>query len=110
MSSSYAAGWPLSRPGVRFVEVVPDEDAAAWRRAVVPFATSQASWSAVMLAAIFAVRRTSLPVPIAAALLGGAVVVGDPLLVELVERAKARAAEAPAAPPAGEDEGSELPA
>ena len=106
MSSSYAAGWPLSRPGVRFVEVVPDEDAALWQRTVVPFATSEASWSAVMLAAIFAVRRSSLPVPVAAVLLGGAVVVGDSLLLELVERAKARAAE----PPAGEDEGSEFPA
>jgi hypothetical protein len=109
VSSSYAAGWPLSRPGVRFVEVVPDQDAPPWRRAVVPFATSEASWSAVMLAAIFAVRRSSLPVPIAAVLLGGAVVVADSLLVELVERAKTRAAEAPATP-AGEDEGSEFPA
>ena len=45
----------------------------------VPFATSVASWSTVMLAATAALRRTRLPVPIAAVLLGGGFMVVDSL-------------------------------
>ena len=50
-----------------------------------PFATSVASWSAVMLAAMTALRRTRLPVPIAAVVLGGGLVVADSLLADLGE-------------------------
>lgn len=87
--------------------VVPDEDEEPWKRAVLPLATSGASWTATMLVAVSAVRRSALPAPAAAALLGGAVAVGDSLLADLGERVKARAAEAAAARDA---EGSELPA
>lgn len=48
-----------------------------------PFATSVASWSSVMLAALTALRRTRLPVPIAAVLLGGGLVVVDSVLADL---------------------------
>ena len=89
--ASYAVGWPLGTPGVQLLVVVPDEDAEPWKRAVVPFATSAVSWSAMTLLAISAVRRSALPAPVAAALLGGMVVVGDSLMTEVGERAKARA-------------------
>ena len=64
--ASYVAGWPLGRPGLQVFVVVPDEDAEPWRRAVVPLATSGASWTALMLVAVSAVRRTVLPAPVAA--------------------------------------------
>jgi hypothetical protein len=61
----------------------------------VPFATSVASWSSVILATTTALRRTRLPVPIAAAVLGGGVTVLDSLLADLGEkRDAAEAAEA----------------
>ncbi len=87
--------------------VVPDVDEEPWKRAVLPLATSGASWTATMRVAVSAVRRSALPAPAAAALLGGAVAVGDSLLADLGERVKARAVEAAAARDA---EGSELPA
>jgi hypothetical protein len=92
--ASYLAGWPLGRPGLQVMVIVPDEDAEPWQRAVVPLATSGASWTAVMLVGISAVRRSSLPAPVAAVLLGGLVTVGDTLLAEVAERAKAKAATA----------------
>jgi hypothetical protein len=95
--ASYAAGWPLSKPGLQFFVIVPDEDEEPWRRAVVPLATSGASWTAVMLVAASAVRRTALPAPVAAVLLGGVVTVGDSMLSELGERVKAKSAAATAA-------------
>ncbi len=70
--------------------IVPDDDAADWQKAVVPFATSAVSWTLVMTAAASVVRRTVLPAPVAAVLLGGAVAVGDSALIELCERVKAR--------------------
>ena len=93
---AYAVGWPLGRPGLQAFVVVPDSD-EPWKRATVPFATSVASWSAAMLLATAALRRTVLPTPIAAVLLGGAVMVGDSLLADLVEARKASpAADSPA--------------
>ena len=63
-------------------------------RATVPFATSVASWSALLLAATTAVRRTRLPVPVGAVALGGGLVVIDSLLADWGEaRDGARAAE-----------------
>jgi hypothetical protein len=94
--ASYVAGWPLSRPGLQVFVVVPDEDAEPWRRAVVPLATSGASWTALMLVATSAVRRSALPAPVAAVLLGGVVAVGDSLLADLGERVKAKATAAAA--------------
>jgi hypothetical protein len=61
----------------------------------VPFATSVSSWSAVMLAATTALRRTRLPGPIGAVLLGGGVTAIDSLLADLGEkRDAAKAADA----------------
>ena len=94
---SYAAAWPLGHPGLQLLVVVPDEDEEAWKRAVLPIASSGASWTALMLGAVSAVRRSSLPAPVAAVLLGGLVAVGDSLLVDVGERAMAKAAQARAA-------------
>jgi hypothetical protein len=95
--AAYAAAWPLGRPGLQVFVVVPDEDDEPWKRAVLPLATSGASWTVVMLGAVSALRRSALPTPIAAVALGGLVAVGDSLLVEVGERAKAKAAAAAAA-------------
>jgi hypothetical protein len=97
VGASYAAAWPLGHPGLQLLVVAPDEDEDAWKRAVFPFASSGASWTALMLGAVSVVRRSSLPAPVAAVLLGGLVAVGDSLLVEVGERAMAKAVEARAA-------------
>jgi hypothetical protein len=56
----------------------------------------------VMLAATIAVRRTRLPDPIAAVVLGGGLIVIDSLLADLGEaRDAAKAVEADASEPAG---------
>jgi hypothetical protein len=89
--AAYAVGWPLDKPGLQVFMVIPDTD-EPWKRATVPFATSVASWSTVMLVATGAVRRTRLPAPLAALVLGGAAVVVDSLLADLGERKKALAA------------------
>jgi hypothetical protein len=82
--TGFAIGWFLNRPGLQTVTVIPDTE-EPWKRTTVPFATSVASWSAVMLAAMTALRRTRLPVPIAAVVLGGGLVVVDSLLADLGE-------------------------
>ena len=97
VAASYVGGWPLGRPGLQLLIVVPDEDAEPWQRAVVPLATSGTSWTVLMLVAASAVRRTALPAPLAAVILGGLVTVGDSLLIGVGERAKAKAAAAAAA-------------
>lgn len=94
VGASYAVGWPLGKPGLQLLVVVPDEDEEPWKRAVVPFATSALSWTVVMTAAASVVRRTALPAPVAAVVLGGLVAVGDSALVDVGERAMARAAAA----------------
>jgi hypothetical protein len=92
--AAYTAGWLLDKPGLQVFVVIPDTD-EPWKRATVPFATSVASWSSVMLAATTALRRTRLPAPITAAVLGGGVTVLDSLLADLGEkRDAAKAAEA----------------
>jgi hypothetical protein len=82
--AGFASGWFLDRPGLQVFTVVPDAE-EPWKRTTVPFATSVASWSAVMLAAMTALRRTRLPVPIAAVVLGGGLVVLDSVLADLAE-------------------------
>ena len=82
--TGFAGGWFLDRPGLQTFTVIPDTE-EPWKRTTVPFATSVASWSAVMLAAMTALRRTRLPVPIAAVVLGGGLVVVDSLLADLGE-------------------------
>ena len=106
VAASYAAAWPLDRPGLQVFVMVPDDDEEPWRKAVLPFATSGASWTAVMLLAVSAVRRSALPAPLAAVALGGLVVVGDSALADLGERTKAGVAAAratDAAAPPGDD-------
>ena len=83
--AGFACGWFLDRPGLQLATVVPDSE-EPWKRATVPFATSVASWSTAMLVATTALRRTSLPVPISALVLGGGLVVVDSLLADLGER------------------------
>ena len=82
--AGFAGGWFLNRPGLQIFTVIPDTE-EPWKRTTVPFATSVASWSAVMLGAMTALRRTRLPVPIAAVVLGGGLVVVDSLLADLGE-------------------------
>ena len=95
--AAYALGWPLDKPGLQVFMVIPDSD-EPWKRATVPFATSVASWSTVMLVATTAVRRTKVPAPVAAVLLGGAAVAVDSLLADLGERRQAATAAAVGSP------------
>jgi hypothetical protein len=92
--AAYTAGWFLNKPGLQVFMVIPDTD-EPWKRASVPFATSVSSWSTVMLAATTALRRTRLPGPIGAVVLGGGVMAIDSLLADLGEkRDAAKAADA----------------
>jgi hypothetical protein len=103
--ASYAAAWPLDRPGLQLLVVVPDDDAEPWRKAMLPFLTSGASWMGVMLLAVSAVRRSALPAPVAAVALGGLVVAGDSAMADLAERTKARIAAAQETDAAGPEAG-----
>ena len=82
--AGFTGAWFLDRPGLQLATVVPDSD-EPWKRTTLPIATSVATWSTVMLAAVTALRRTRLPVPIAAVLLGGGLIVVDSLLADLGE-------------------------
>src|ERR1700750_2872766 len=77
VATTYAAAWPIDKPGIQFLTVVPDEDEEAWRQAVVPTATSAASWTVAMSLAILAVRRLPWPTPVGAVLLGAGVAAAD---------------------------------
>ncbi len=90
--AGFAGGWLLNRPGLQIFTVLPDSE-EPWKRATVPFATSVASWSTVMLTATAALRRTRLPVPIAAVVLGGGLIVVDSLLADLGEARDTASAE-----------------
>ena len=89
--AAYAVGWPLNKPGLQVFVVYPDT-VEPWKRATVPFATAVASWSTVVLFAATALRRTILPAPVAAVLLGGAVVLADSYLADVGEAREAAAA------------------
>ena len=92
--AGFAGGWFLNKPGLQIFTVIPDTD-EPWKRTTVPFATSVSAWSTLMLAATTAARRTRLPVPIAAVVLGGGLVVIDSVLADLGEaREESKAAEA----------------
>jgi len=91
MLAGFAGGWFLNRPGLQVFTIIPDAN-EPWKRATVPFATSVTSWSTLMLGATTAVRRTRLPVPIAAVVLGGGLVVIDSLLADRGEAREAREA------------------
>jgi hypothetical protein len=91
MLAGFVAGWFLDKPGLQVFTVIPDTK-EPWKRATVPFATSVTAWSTAMLAATTALRRTRLPVPIAAVALGGGLVVIDSLLADRGEAREAREA------------------
>jgi hypothetical protein len=91
MLAGFVAGWFLDKPGLQVFTVIPDTN-EPWKRATVPFATSVTAWSTAMLAATTALRRTRLPVPIAAVALGGGLVVIDSLLADRGEAREAREA------------------
>jgi hypothetical protein len=100
IAASYVVGWPLSRPGLQIFSIVPDEDEEAWKRAVLPIGTSGISWTALMLGLSALVRRSRLPAPVAAVLLGGVVAAGDSVLGDVFERLRTKAEAAAAAPDA----------
>jgi hypothetical protein len=88
--ASYGLGWPLDRPGIQLFVVVPDDEAEDWKKIVVPFATSAASWTLAMTVAATVVRRTALPTPVAALLLGGAVAAADSSLAGLGDKLRSK--------------------
>ena len=94
VATTYAAAWPIDKPGIQFLTVVPDEDEQAWRRAVVPIATSGASWTVAMSLLILGVRRLRLPTPVGAVLLGAGVAAADTAMADWAEALKAKAAAA----------------
>ena len=87
----FAGAWFLNKPGLRIFTIIPATD-EPWKRTTVPFATSVTLWSGVMLSAITALRRTRLPVPISAVMLGGVLTVVDSVLADLGEARDAREA------------------
>jgi hypothetical protein len=106
VATSYAAAWPIDKPGLQFLTVVPDADEEAWRRAVVPVASSGASWTVAMSLLILGARRLRLPTPLAAVLLGAGVAAADSAMVGWAEglREKAFAVREQAAAPTDEAE------
>ena len=86
--ASYAGAWFVNKPGLQVFMVIPDTD-EPWKRGSVSFATAVASWSTAMLAATTALRRTRLPTPIGAVLLGGGFLVIDSVLADLGEKREA---------------------
>ena len=111
IATTYAAAWPVDRPGLQFFTVIPDEDEEAWRRTLVPVLSSGASWTVVMSLAALGARRLSLPTPVAALLLGLGVTAADSAMEGWAERARAKALAAAAArdESAGAAEGAGLP-
>jgi hypothetical protein len=91
VAASYAVAWPIDKPGIQLVVVVPDEDEEPWKQKVLPLATSGASWTGLMLLGSLAVRRSSVPSPVGALLLGAGVAVVDSAATTFFERIKDRA-------------------
>jgi hypothetical protein len=86
--AAFSSGWFLNKPGLGVYVVVPDDN-QPWKRATVPCAKSVSLWSFAMLAATSALRRTRLPTPISAVVLGGGMLVADSLLTDLGESRRA---------------------
>lgn len=91
IAATYAAAWPIDRPGIQMVLVVPDEGDEAWKQKALPLATSGLSWTALMLLGTLAARRASVPTPIAALLMGAGVAVVDSATGDIFVRVKERA-------------------
>lgn len=90
VAASYVVSWPMSKPGIQLAIVVPGEGEDAWKRAVYPLASSGASWTAVVLGLVELARRSRIPTPMAAALLGSAIALGDTRMIEFGEQMKAK--------------------
>jgi hypothetical protein len=82
---SYAGAWFLNKPGLQIFWIFPDLD-EPWKRGSVSFGTAVAAWSAGMLIATTALRRTRLPAPIGALVLGGGFMSIDSFLADLGEK------------------------
>ena len=89
--ASYAGAWFVDKPGLQILWIIPDMD-EPWKRGSVSFATAVATWSAAMLAATTALRRTRLPAPIGALVLGGGFMAIDSFLADLGEKRDAATA------------------
>jgi hypothetical protein len=107
IAATYTAAWPVDRPGLQMVVVVPDEDDEPWKQKVLPLATSGLSWTAVMLLATFAVRRSPLRAPVGALLLGACVAAADSAMADAGARRKDRATSAVDRATGGLDEGTQ---
>ena len=83
--AAYAGGLVREQARTADLMVFPDME-EPWKRGSVSFATAAASWSTAMLAATTALRRTNLPTPIGAVLLGGGFMAIDSLLADLGEK------------------------
>jgi hypothetical protein len=83
--AAYAGGWFVNKPGLQVFMVIPDTD-EPWKRGSVSFGTAVAAWSAGMLIATTALRRTRLPAPIGALVLGGGFMSIDSFLADLGEK------------------------
>ena len=83
--ASYAGAWFVNKPGLQVLWIFPDMD-EPWKRGSLSFATSVAAWSTAMLGATTVLRRTRLPAPIGAVVLGGGFMAIDSLLADLGER------------------------
>jgi uncharacterized membrane protein YbhN (UPF0104 family) len=103
VATTYAAAWPIDKPGLQFLTVVPDEDQEPWRRAVVPIASSTASWTVAMSVLILGVRRLGVPTPVGAVLLGAGVAAADTAMSGWAEGLRAKAAAASQQAQAGQD-------
>lgn len=90
--ASYGSAWAIDPVGIQFFSIVPDETADPFLRAATPLATSGASWTAVQLLAASAIRRQSVPTPLAALAYGALVAVGDSAAADVFTKARARAA------------------
>jgi hypothetical protein len=94
VATTYAAAWPIDRPGLQFLTIVPDEDEPAWRRVVVPIAGSGASWTVAMSLLILGVRRLRVPTPVGAIALGAGIAAADTAMVGWADGVRAKAAAA----------------
>jgi hypothetical protein len=97
IAMSYAAAWPVDRPGLQFFTVVPDEDEEPWRRVVLPVLSSGASWTVVMSWAALGARRLRLATPVAATLVGAGIAVADSAMEGWADRLRSQAMAAAAA-------------
>jgi len=108
MLAAYAGGWFVNKPGLQVFLVFPDAD-EPWKRGSVPFASAVSVWTTAMLAASRALRRTRLPGPVGAVVLGTSFIAIDSVLADLGERREEAKAAARRTEEERRDPGGELP-